>query len=219
MADPRKSRGYRNRNPGNIDFNPANKWQGQVGKEAGAGGRFAVFAEHRWGIRALAMLLITYFDRHGCDTVAKVINRWAPPSENDTGAYQRAVAKALGVGSLAPIDLHRWAHLRPMVQAIITHELGGNPYTAAEIDAGVQLAGVLPEGAARAAAAVRNPQAQATAAGGIAAGAAGAIAVASEAAPAIGYLQGLQWQVAVAVIAAALIGFIVWRIYASRRAA
>ena len=209
MPNPRQSRGYRNKNPGNIDYNPANKWQGQVGVEPGPKGRFAVFEEHRWGIRALAVLLIAYFDRHGCDTVAAVINRWAPPNENDSGAYQRAVAKAMGVTPNQLIDLHAWDHLRPMVQAIITHELGGNPYTAAEIDAGVRLAGVLPAGAARAAAAVRDPSNQAAAAGGIAAGAAGAVAAAAEAAPVLSALQALDWRVALAVMAAAAIGLAV----------
>jgi hypothetical protein len=218
MPNPRQSRGYRNKNPGNIDFNPANKWQGQVGKEPGPRGRFAVFEEHRWGIRALAVLLITYFDRHGCNTVAKVIDRWAPPSENDTAAYQRAVAKALGVTPNARIDLHSWDHLRPMVQAIITHELGGNPYSAAEIDAGVRLAGVVPAGAARAAAAVRDRSNQAAAAGGIAAGAAGAVAAAAEAAPALSALQALDWRVALAVVAAAAIGLAVFLLLRRRPA-
>ena len=66
MADPKQSRGYRNCNPGNIDYNERNRWQGQVGIEAR--GRFAVFSEHRWGIRAIAVLLITYQDRYGCDS-------------------------------------------------------------------------------------------------------------------------------------------------------
>lgn len=218
MPNPRQSRGYRNKNPGNIDFNPANKWQGQVGKEPGPKARFAVFEEHRWGIRALAMLLITYFDRHGCNTVAKVIDRWAPPTENDTSSYQRAVARALGVSTQARIDLHRWEHLRPMVQAIITHELGGNPYSAAQIDDGVRLAGVLPSGTARAAAAVRNPGTQAAAAGGVVAGAGAAAAAAAEAAPALSALQALDWRVALAVIAAAAIGLAVFFLLRRRAA-
>ncbi|BDM23053.1 hypothetical protein KMS_R28100 [Pseudomonas sp. LRP2-20] len=35
-----KPRDVRNNNPGNIDFNPRNDWQGQIGKEPD--GRFAM---------------------------------------------------------------------------------------------------------------------------------------------------------------------------------
>lgn len=143
--DPKLSRGYRNKNPGNIDFNPANKWQGQVGIETtGSPPRFAVFESPEYGIRALAMLLNTYQDRHGLRTVRGIINRWAPPVENVTSAYVAAVSRHIGVGPDDVVDMHSHAHLRPMVEAIITHELGGQPYDAATIDAGLRLAGITP---------------------------------------------------------------------------
>src|SRR4051812_2651489 len=89
------SRGFRNRNPGNIDFAPSNKWQGQVGLGDGwlpAGQRrFAAFESHEYGIRALAMLLTTYQDRYGLRTIRQIVSRWAPGNENDTGAYVRFV--------------------------------------------------------------------------------------------------------------------------------
>ena len=51
-------RGVRNRNPGNIDFNPRNAWQGQLGLEQGvANPRFARFDVAENGIRALGKLL------------------------------------------------------------------------------------------------------------------------------------------------------------------
>ncbi|MBU8540179.1 structural protein [Falsiroseomonas tokyonensis] len=143
--DPKTSRGYRNKNPGNIDFNPANKWQGQVGRETtGSPPRFAVFETHEHGIRALAMLLTTYQDRHGLRTVAGIINRWAPPVENQTSAYAVAVSRALGNAPTDQIDLHDYETMRKLVEAIIRHELGGNPYDAATIAAGLKLAGLSP---------------------------------------------------------------------------
>lgn len=141
--DPKATRGYRNRNPGNIDWNERNKWQGQLGREAsGNPPRFALFSSHEFGIRALAMLLTTYQDRHGLRTVRGIIRRWAPSSENHTQAYVDAVARRTGFGPDAALDLHGWTHLRPLVEAIIVHELGGNPYAAATIDEGLRLAGV-----------------------------------------------------------------------------
>ena len=141
--DPKQSRGYRNKNPGNIDWNERNKWQGQVGREqTGNPPRFAVFESHEYGIRALAALLTTYQDRHGLRTVRGIIDRWAPPVENVTSAYVDAVARAMDVGRDDPIDVHTYAHMRPLVAAIIKHELGGMPYDAATIDEGLRLAGV-----------------------------------------------------------------------------
>ncbi|AVD82712.1 structural protein P5 [Pseudomonas sp. SWI6] len=139
-------RGVRNNNPGNIDFNPRNAWQGQLGLEVGvAKPRFARFDTPENGIRALGKLLINYRGKDGMpgvggkgiDTVLETINRWAPANENDTKSYAAAVAKRLGVGITDPINIKNLSTLRGMVVSIIIHENGGNPYEAAVIDEGV----------------------------------------------------------------------------------
>lgn len=61
------------------------------------------------------------------DTIREVIERWAPPSENDTEAYVQAVAKAVGVSPDMEIDLHQYEIMRPTVEAIIRHENGKGP--------------------------------------------------------------------------------------------
>jgi hypothetical protein len=139
-----QSRGYRNKNPGNIDWSPANKWQGQIGKEStGNPPRFAVFQTHEHGIRALALLLTTYQDRHNCRTIRQFIQRWAPSSENNTEAYVAQVARHMKVENGDYIlDIHEYEDLRPLVEAIIAHELGGQPYPDSVIDEGLRLAGV-----------------------------------------------------------------------------
>ncbi len=140
------SRGYRNKSPMNIDYNPRNPWTGQVGLGdrwlPENQRRFAEFETHEYGIRAGAVLLTTYFDRHGLKTVRGIINRWAPPVENNTSAYVTAVAKAVGVEPDDPINLHTYEHMRPLVEAIIRHELGGQPYAASVIDEGLRMAGI-----------------------------------------------------------------------------
>lgn len=143
------ARGIRNNNPGNIDYNPRNAWQGQLGIEVGvARPRFARFDQAENGIRALGKLLIAYRGKDGMpgvggkgiDTVFETINRWAPSNENDTQAYALAVAKRLGVRTTDPINIKDPATLRGMVVSIIIHENGGNPYKAAVIDEGVRRA-------------------------------------------------------------------------------
>lgn len=145
-------RGYRLKNPGNIDFNEANKWQGQI--ERPPGERFAAFSSEVWGLRALAILLIRYFDKYDCDTVAKAINRWAPPVENDTGAYAAAVAKRLGRGPNDPIDCHNYDDMLGLMRGIVTHENGpaskhkrpADWYPQETYDEALRRAGILPEG-------------------------------------------------------------------------
>lgn len=143
------SRGIRNNNPGNIDFNPRNKWQGQIGLEVGVPRpRFARFDEPENGIRALGKLLLNYRGKDGLpgvggpgiDTVRETVNRWAPGHENDTEAYIASVAKALGVQANTVIDVRLPKVLRVMVVSIITHENGGQPYKAEVIDEGVRRA-------------------------------------------------------------------------------
>ncbi|MGB5954967.1 structural protein P5 [Pseudomonas sp.] len=142
-------RGVRNNNPGNIDFNPRNAWQGQLGLEVGAAKpRFAQFDEPENGIRALGKLLLNYrgkdgmpgVGRPGIDTPLEFISRWAPASENNTLAYALAIAKRLGVGVRDSIDISDPRVLREAVVGIIVHENGGNSYKAEVIDEGVRRA-------------------------------------------------------------------------------
>jgi hypothetical protein len=40
--------------------------------------------------------LIAYQDKHGLRTIRQIVSRWAPPTENNTNAYVRAVAADTG---------------------------------------------------------------------------------------------------------------------------
>jgi hypothetical protein len=100
---------------------------GQLGKESGPGARFAVFTSHKYGTRALALLLTIYQDRYGLRSIRQRINRWAPPVENVTSAYVSHVAALTGRDPDVNLDLHRYTDLRPLDEAVITHELGGQP--------------------------------------------------------------------------------------------
>ena len=146
MALPR---GVRNNNPGNIDYNPRNDWQGQIGIEEGVPKpRFARFSEPVWGIRAMAKLILNYrgkdgmpgVGKPGIDTVREVITRWAPGNENNTEAYVQMVAKAMRVQPNDPIQLANRLLLTPMVAEIIRHENGYAPYDEDVVAQGVNLA-------------------------------------------------------------------------------
>src|SRR5882762_6937836 len=89
------SRGELNHNPGNIRMS-SSPWKGKIVPSKDKD--FEQFDTAVDGIRALAKLLSNYFMHHGLSTVTQIISRWAPGSENNTGAYISAVANELGCG-------------------------------------------------------------------------------------------------------------------------
>ena len=80
-------RGFQNNNPGNLekgqDFNGEVDFLPSRPLET----RFAQFENVDYGIRAIYRILKTYREKHGLNTIEGIINRWAPPNENDTDSY------------------------------------------------------------------------------------------------------------------------------------
>jgi hypothetical protein len=137
LLDPSMTaRGIRNNNPGNIRYNAAVHWQGQVGSD----GAFVIFDTPASGLRALGIILHNYQVRYGLNTVRGIVSRYAPPSENNTAAYIAGVAAALGVGPDTPIDTGNGQTLTALMTAIITHENGTQPYDGGSIAAGAAAA-------------------------------------------------------------------------------
>lgn len=120
-------RGIRNNNPGNIR-RTKDQWKGQSLVQSDPA--FVVFEKAEFGVRALARVLMRYNDL-GLRTVAGIIGRWAPTSENDTGSYVQHVARELGVDPSQTIDVREY--LPRIAAAIIKHENGMQPYSAAEL--------------------------------------------------------------------------------------
>lgn len=134
----RLPRGIRNNNPGNIEASPSNPWQGAEGDD----GRFVKFKDAKWGIRAMAVLLTNYQLVHKLETLEQIINRWAPPVENQTGRYVDAVAAAVGVAADAPLDLNKAATMLATIKAMVTIENGQQPYPDSLLCSALQLAGI-----------------------------------------------------------------------------
>lgn len=86
------TRGQRNNNPLNIRV--GNKWKGL--RQPNTDGAFDQFIATQWGYRAAFVCLKNYINKHKCNTVRKIIYRWAPPNENVTGAYINTVCKRTG---------------------------------------------------------------------------------------------------------------------------
>ena len=141
------TRGIRNNNPGNIEKHGGAKWQGLAKRHEMTPAqkkekRFCVFRSPEWGIRALVKIIQTYERKYSLDTVRGIIERWAPPVENDTSSYITQVAIALNVEQDEPLNLSNSRTMTTLVKAIIGHENGSQPYADATIRAAVALAPV-----------------------------------------------------------------------------
>ena len=128
-------RGIRNNNPGNI-VRTSGAWEGEV---AGQDAKFKTFATPEQGIAAVGRNLLSY-EGKGLNTISGIINRWAPPSENNTSEYVSTVSKALGVSPDAKLDMKDPAVLTSLTRAIIKHENGQMPYSDEQMQAGVDAA-------------------------------------------------------------------------------
>lgn len=137
-GDPKAPRGIRNNNPGNLQQSDV-QWQGKVDSPDP---RYESFATPEAGIRALA-LNAQHLQANGAQSVADLIGRWAPASENGvakTQAYVDAVSQAMGVSPTANVNLRDLSQLTAFTNAVIAHENGNNPYSPEQVQAGVAAA-------------------------------------------------------------------------------
>lgn len=114
-------RGLRNNNPGNIRKSNI-PWQG---KTSGNDQSFETFDNMDAGVRAAGKNLDAYYNKHGVKSVAGMIQRWAPSSENNTGAYIDRVAKDLGIDPNKNMTPEEYQKLKPTIlKSIFDHENG-----------------------------------------------------------------------------------------------
>lgn len=151
-ARQQSPRAVRNNNPGNIER--GTRWIGlmpesEMTTAQRQENRFAVFKHPKYGFRAMATVILTYArkrraqDGSAIDTINDVIARWAPPVENNTPAYARRVAEAVGVKPDELVDLESFAVLKPMIKAMSIVEAGGWFFKEPDLDEGLRLVGVV----------------------------------------------------------------------------
>ncbi|HDU8431998.1 TPA: structural protein, partial [Morganella morganii] len=127
MSKP--ARGERNNNPGNIDYNPANKWQGQLPHDPKIESRFCRFQSPEYGIRAIYKLLQTYQTKYGLNSVKAIINKYAPPNENNTAGYINRAAADIGIDINDHLNTKDKKTGIALATAIVGVELGYQPYS------------------------------------------------------------------------------------------
>ena len=87
-------------NPFNIRNSKRNKWLGQIGSTKG----FCNFSQLDFGVRAAVKIVMVNYRRFGIKTIRDIINRFAPPSENDSEDYVRFVVSRTQISPLRNLE-------------------------------------------------------------------------------------------------------------------
>lgn len=140
------TRAERNNNPLNIreSSDGGDQWQGERASDDDAD--FEEFETIEAGYRAAAKILRKYFYTYKLATIAAMIGRWAPPSENDTGAYIVSVLESLKkagytMGGGQVMNSNAFERILPhLLDAMTRVEVGRQPWTLAQIEAGISQA-------------------------------------------------------------------------------
>lgn len=122
MALPR---GIRNNNPLNI--RKGNNWKGERPNQTDK--EFEEFESMQMGLRAAFILLRNYMNGYGgrqkpCNTIEKIVSRWAPEVENATRAYIRYVSDATGIHERQILFFNNKVMMCGIVQAMAFVENG-----------------------------------------------------------------------------------------------
>ena len=117
-------RGIRNNNPLNIRRNK-DQWQGM--KKEQTDPSFCQFENLAYGWRAAFRLLTrTYYHAYRLFTIRAIVNKWAPPNENNTRAYVENVSRLTGIAPDEPLGIpsDRPAHWIALGAAMAIQENG-----------------------------------------------------------------------------------------------
>jgi hypothetical protein len=129
-------RGIRNNNPGNIKYSAGNNWLGRVPLEQNTDKVFEQFTCYVYGVRAMIILLRdTYIKKWGLNTVAKIVNKYAPSGDkNNPLAYATTVASFFGwdINQVITADKET---IRKLVMAMAYFENGRSAVDDATFDA------------------------------------------------------------------------------------
>lgn len=117
-----KPRGIRNNNPLNIRI--GNVWLGEV--KENTDGEFEQFTSMIYGLRAAIVLLRRYICHYHLNTIAQIVSRWAPSSENNTRLYINFVSERLRIANDVQIDFFDKGTICRLVEAMAYYECGSS---------------------------------------------------------------------------------------------
>lgn len=112
------TRGIRNNNPLNIRH--GQKWVGLAPVQTDKS--FDQFITMEYGIRAAFKLIKKYIEDYNCNTITKIINKWAPSIENDTKNYIKVVSQKSGYSADYLLTFSNKDAMTKIVSAMIQME-------------------------------------------------------------------------------------------------
>ncbi len=129
------AQGIVNNNPLNIKWDANSRkdpWVGQTGER----GKFVVFSSPVYGFRAAARIFRTYQKNYGLNTIAGIVSRWAPASDNnDVKGYTKFVSQKTGILEFTPITINDY----PKILVAMAKMETGKDYSLADAQKGVSL--------------------------------------------------------------------------------
>jgi hypothetical protein len=132
----------RNSNPGNLRADGIS-WRGlcKAGDiRSDQDPDYCMFTAPVYGFRALAIDLRTKWSKDGLRSIGAIIPKYAPPAENNTEAYVKAVSIMTGIAAAKELNLDDPAELASLCRAITVHESGGWFFATADLNRGIELA-------------------------------------------------------------------------------
>lgn len=129
--DPHR-RGFRNNNPGNLTAAP-----NTTGQDYGNGHVYAKFASMRDGLAAMSRQLLLDADK-GITSIDQLVSKYAPRrAGNNTASYIRLVSQQTGFEPLQSLDMQDPNVLANVMNAMIKMENGQQPFSYAQVMAGI----------------------------------------------------------------------------------
>lgn len=129
------TRAERNHNPLNI--RKGNNWQGEASVSLDK--EFETFINDEYGFRAAFRIIHNGFKaKPPRDTIRKIVNRWAPPIENNTANYISFVSKQTGIDPDTRIVYEHKEIMISIVAAMAFME-SGKKYNYITIKAGYEM--------------------------------------------------------------------------------
>lgn len=152
---PPTTRGLRNKNPLNLEFNKkafsSDPWVGELGIEEHASPRFTTFSQMDLGVRAGAGLVYNLFTGKAksiegpLTTITEIVGHHSPATDptnpqGSTQSYIRRVAEYMGIDPNEPVDFRDDEVFKDLIIGMMKVELNNNLPDEKDIDRGLALA-------------------------------------------------------------------------------
>lgn len=137
----KQSHAIKNNNPGNILWGDHDEWRGLVLTSHRTDPDYCEFTHAKYGIRAMALVLLKQSRKHNLKTVEQIVSKWAQNAcELTSPAYTFYVAHQNAWTIDQELNLKDVETLMGLVRAIISVENGSCPYAESLLKQGVLLA-------------------------------------------------------------------------------